>query len=204
MGIEIIECDQNSDQWLRARMGIPTASQFSTVMASGRGGAESKTRATYLRKLAGEIITGEPMENFTNAHTERGHAMEQEARDFYALMTGNTPKQVGFIRNGDKGGSPDSLIDEDGLLEIKTALPHILIEYIEADKFPATHVAQCQGNLWVSGRQWLDLVVYWPKMPPFIKRIERDPVYIASLTKGVAEFNAELAGLVKRVKAYGQ
>lgn len=202
--MQIIECAQNSEEWLRARMGIPTASMFSTVLASGRGGGESKTRATYLRKLAGEIITGEPMENFTNVHTERGHTMEPDARNYYALVTGNTPKQVGFIRSGDKGGSPDSLIGEDGLLEIKTALPHILIGYIEADEFPSEHVAQCQGNLWVSGRQWLDLVVYWPKMPTFIKRIERDPVYIAKLTKAVAEFNAELDALVARVKAYGQ
>lgn len=204
MAIEFIDCQQNDEAWFRARMGIPTASMFSTVLASGRGGGESKTRATYLRKLAGEIITGEPMESFTNKHIERGHTMEPDARNYYALVTGNTPKQVGFIRNGDKGGSPDALIGDDGLLEIKTAEPHRLIEYIEADAFPSEHIAQCQGNLWVSGRQWLDLVVYWPKMPTFIKRIERDPVYIAKLTKGVADFNTELAALVDRVKAYSQ
>lgn len=200
--MQIIECDQNSEEWHRARMGIPTASMFATVMASGRGGGDSKTRTTYMRKLAGEIITGEPMEGFTNKDLDRGHVMEPDARNYYSLITGNTPKLVGFIRNGDKGGSPDALIGDDGLLEIKTALPHILISYIEADKFPSEHMAQCQGNLWVSGRDWLDLVVYWPKMPTFIKRIERDPAYIASLTKGVAEFNAELQSLVARVRAY--
>lgn len=200
--MQIIECDQNTEEWHKARMGIPTASMFATVMASGRGGGDSKTRATYMRKLAGEIITGEPMEGFTNKDLERGHAMEPDARNYYSLVTGNTPNLVGFIRNGDKGGSPDALIGDDGVLEIKTAAPHILIGYIEADKFPSEHVAQCQGNLWVSGRDWLDLVVYWPKMPTFIKRIERDPAYIAGLTKGVAEFNAELAALVERVRAY--
>lgn len=200
--MQIIECDQNTEEWHKARMGIPTASMFATVMASGRGGGDSKTRATYMRKLAGEIITGEPMEGFTNKDLERGHAMEPDARNYYSLVTGNTPKLVGFIRNGDKGGSPDALIGDDGVLEIKTAAPHILIGYIEADKFPSEHIAQCQGNLWVSGRDWLDLVVYWPKMPTFIKRIERDPVYIAGLSKAVDEFNVELVALVKRVRAY--
>lgn len=203
MTVEIIDVPQNSEEWIRARMGIPTSSMFATVMASGRGGGESKTRATYLRKLAGEIITDEPMENFTNAHMERGHAMEQEARDYYAFLRGVEPQLVGFIRNGDKGGSPDSLIGEDGLLEIKTALPHILIGYIEADKFPPEHMAQCQGNLWVSEREWLDISVYWPKMPPFIKRITRDEKYILNLAGEVARFNDELAALVERVKAYG-
>lgn len=203
MPLEIIECEQNSDEWLRARMGLPTSSMFATVMAIGKGGAESKTRATYLRKLAGEIITGEPMENFSNAHMERGHAMEGEARDRYSLLTDADPQLVGFIRNGQKGGSPDSLIGADGLLEIKTALPHILIGYIEADKFPAEHIAQCQGNLWVSEREWLDITVYWPKMPSFIKRIHRDEKYIADLSSAVDQFNSELAELVQRVRWYG-
>lgn len=201
--IEIIDCAQNSEEWLRARMGLPTSSMFATVIAKGRGDAASKTRATYLRKLAGEIVTGEPMENFSNQHIERGHAMEGEARDFYAFITDEEPKIVGFIRNGPKGGSPDSLIGADGLLEIKTALPHILIGYIEADKFPAEHVAQCQGNLWVSEREWLDLTVYWPKMPAFIKRVYRDEAYIASLSDAVDQFNAELAEIVQRVRWYG-
>lgn len=204
MAAEIIVCEQNSPQWLEARRGIPTASMFATVMAKGVGGkGPSLTRATYMRKLAGEIITGEPMENFSNAHMERGHAMEGEARDFYSFITDAEPQLVGFIRNGNVGGSPDSLIGASGLLEIKTALPHILIAYIEADKFPVEHMAQCQGNLWVSEREWLDLSVYWPKMPPFIKRIYRDEEYIATLKSEVARFNDELASLVQRVRWYG-
>lgn len=203
MAAEIVDCAQNSEEWLRARMGIPTSSMFATVMASGRGGAESKTRASYLRKLAGEIITGEPMESFSNAHMERGHVMEAEARDFYAFMASERPELVGFIRNGQKGGSPDALVGADGLLEIKTAQPYILIGYIEADKFPAEHVAQCQGNLWVSEREWIDLIVYWPKMPPFIKRAYRDEQYIANLSSAVDQFNDELGQIVQRVRWYG-
>jgi hypothetical protein len=202
--IEVFDCEQNSHQWFEARRGLATASMFGTIQASGKGGGESKTRATYLRKLAGEIVTGEPMESFSNKHMERGHEMEDEARKFYAFMSDNEPQLVGFIRNGAKGGSPDSLIGENALLEIKTALPHILIEYIEKDKFPSEHVAQAQGNLWVSEREWLDLVVYWPKMPPFIKRVCRDEAYIANLSRAVDQFNEELAELVERVRSYGR
>lgn len=201
---EIIDCEQGTEPWFRARMGIPTASEFATVMASGRGGGESKTRKTYMLKLAGEIITGEPMESFTNVHMERGKIMEEEARDFYALTANVEPVRVGFVRNGPKGCSPDSLIGKDGMLEIKTALPHILAERILKDDFPPEHKAQCQGALWVAEREWIDLVVYWPKMPRFVKRAVRDDAYIATLAKAIDEFNAELAETVEQLRRYGQ
>ena len=99
MTIQIIECEQNTPQWYEARLGIPTASMFATVMASGRGGGESKTRADYMRKLAGEILTGEPMEAFSNSNMERGKIMEDEARDLYAFLKNCEPQRVGFIRS---------------------------------------------------------------------------------------------------------
>lgn len=202
MTIQIINCPQGTEEWLAARAGIPTASMFATVMASGRGGGESKTRAKYMRQLAGEIITGRPMESFSNAHMERGHVMEPEARDLYAFAADVAPEQVGFIRNGQKGCSPDSLIGENGMLEIKTKLPDLLIECLERDDFPPEHQAQCQGSLWVAEREWIDLVVYWPEMPVFIKRAYRDEAYIATMAEAVDKFNEELAALVERVRAY--
>lgn len=199
MSIEIIDCDQNSPEWLRARMGIPTASAFADVLAKGEG----KTRRTYMLKLAGEIITGEPMESFSNAHTERGHTLEDEARDLYIFQSGAEINRVGFIRNGRTGCSPDSLIGKDGGLEIKTKLPHLLIETILADKFPPEHKAQVQGTLWVTGRKWWDLAIYWPGIPLFVKRVERDDGYIANLAGAVDAFNAELDQVVKTIRAYG-
>lgn len=201
--MEIFDFEQGSAEWLSARAGIPTASEFATIMASGRGGGESKMRLTYLRKLAGEIITGEPTEAYTNAHMERGHAMEPEARDLYCLLTDAEIQRVGFVRNGQTGCSPDALVGNDGILEIKTKLPHLLIELLLADKFPADHVAQCQGNLWVAEREWIDIVVYWPKMPPLIKRAQRDEAYIRALERAVDEFNVELAELVEKIRRYG-
>lgn len=203
MPLEIINCEQGTEEWFRARMGIPTASEFSTVLASGRGGGESKTRRTYMLKLAGEIITGELQESYTNAHMERGKVMEDEARSFYAFMNDAEPERVGFVRNGPKGCSPDSLIGTNGALEIKTALPHILADLILKDAFPPEHKAQTQGVLWVAEREWIDLVVYWPKMPRFVKRAFRDEAYIKDLSAGVDQFNAELQETVERLRRYG-
>lgn len=194
----IHDIEQGSAEWFGVRMGLPTASQFATIMAKGKGGGESKTRQTYLYKLAGEILTGEPMDSFSNHHMERGHEMEPEARAYYAFMRDAEPQQVGFITNGPKGCSPDSLIDANGMLEIKTKLPHLLLAVLESDTFPAEHRAQCQGQLWVAEREWVDLVCYWPKMPPFIKRAYRDDAYIAEIAAAVDQFNDELATLVAK------
>lgn len=135
---------------------------------------------------------------------ERGNAMEAEARRFYSLMSDSDPEQVGFIRNGKVGYSPDSLVGASGLLEIKTQQPDLLIETIERDTFPSVHVAQCQGGLWVAEREWIDLVVYWPKMPPFTKRLYRDEAYIRALATAVGIFNVELHEMVEKVRRYGQ
>lgn len=199
--MQIVECDQGSEAWFMARMGIPTSSQFSTVMAKGKGGEPSKTRATYMRKLAGEILTGKPMESFGNAHTERGHEMEPEARNTYSFMRDCEPQLVGFIRNGAKGCSPDSLVGNDGLLEIKTKLPHLQIEALEWQRVPPEHRAQCQGALWVSEREWIDFVSYWPGLPLLVAREYRDEEYIAGLAAAVDQFNDELAALVERIRA---
>lgn len=200
---DIVHCEQGSSEWHLARAGIPTASEFSTVLAKGRGAAESRTRRTYLLKLAGEQITGRPMESFTNAHMERGKLMEEEARNFYALWNDADPQQIGFIRNERAGCSPDSLIGENGLLEIKTALPHILGDLILKDGFPSEHRAQTQGQLWIAEREWVDLAVYWPGMPPFIKRAYRDDAYIRDLAVAVDHFNAELDEIVGKIRSYG-
>lgn len=202
--MEIITCDQGSEEWFRARMGIPTASEFHTVLAKGKDGGASLTRKTYLMKLAGEIITGESMENYQNGHMERGKLMEDEARDMYAFMTDADPERVGFIVNGRKGCSPDSLIGSEGMLEIKTKLPHLLIELLLKDEFPPEHKAQCQGALWVAEREWIDIAVYWPKLPLFVKRAPRDEAYIAKLASEVDRFNTELNETVARIKSIGQ
>lgn len=186
--IEIFDCEQGSPEWRAARLGIPTASEFAAIKAKGEG----KTRRTYMMKLIGELMTGEPSEGFSNSHMERGHEMEPDARNLYAFRLDIEPVQVGFIRNGRKGASPDSLIALNGMCEIKTKLPHLQAEVLLADRLPPEHVAQCQGNLWVAEREWIDFVSYWPKMPLFVKRVYRDEIYIKTLAAEVDLFLGEL------------
>lgn len=202
MSLQIINCEQGSAEWFAARAGIPTASEFATVLAKARNGGESKGRRTYMLKLVGERLTGQPMESYSNDHMERGKVMEAEARDLYAMVREVDLQPVGFMRRGDAGASPDSLVGDAGLAEIKTKLPHLQIEVLLSDRVPAEHVAQVQGQLWISGREWCDFVSYWPGLPLFVKRVERDEAYIATLAAAVAEFNAELLGVIAQVEAY--
>lgn len=202
--IEIFDCEQGSPEWYAARLGIPTASEFKTIMGVKKDARDKLTRQTYMRKLAGEILTGEPMENYTNNHMERGHDQEGEARDLYAFLQTVDPLRVGFVRNGNVGCSPDSLIGTAGGLEIKTALPHIQIDRLERNELPPEHRAQVQGNIWLCDRDWWDFVSYCPKLPPLIVRVTRDDGYIATLKGAVKEFNDELAAMVARIRNYGE
>jgi hypothetical protein len=202
-GPEIYHCDQGSAAWFELRKGIPTASEFECIVKVLKSGKPSDTRRTYLLQLAGEVLTGDPPEEFFSIYTDRGKRLEPEARDLYAMLADAEPKQVGFIRNHGAGCSPDSLIGDDGLLEIKTKKPGLLLDAILKDEFCDEHKAQCQGALWVAEREWIDLCVYWPGLPPFVKRAYRDEPYIATLAERVAAFNAELAEIVERVRAYG-
>jgi hypothetical protein len=194
------DIEQGSEDWHKARLGVPTASKFATVMAKGEG----KTRSEYMRKLAGEVLTGEPMESYSNAHMERGKEMEDEARKTYAFVNDVEPRRVGFILNGRKGGSPDSLIGDNGGLEIKTALPHIQIDRLLRGDLPPEHKAQVQGNIWVSEREYWDFVSYWPRLPLLTVRVYRDDIYIKQLSDEVDRFNDELEILVDRIRHYGE
>lgn len=200
MPLEIFDCDQGSEAWFECRRGLPTASKFATVMAKGEG----KTRSEYMRKLAGEILTGEPSEQFSNVHTDRGNEMEDEARETYAFINDADIQRVGFIRNGNKGASPDSLVGANGGLEIKTALPHIQIDRLERDRLPPEHKAQVYGNIWLAEREWWDFVSYWPRLPVLTVRVHRDEEYIKTLSDEIDRFNDELAALVDRIRRYGQ
>jgi len=189
--IQIFTCKQGSEEWRRARMGVPTASEFHSVLAKGEG----KTRKKYMFELLGERLTGEPMAQFSNVHTERGHALEDEARQLYSFDVAEPLLQVGFVRNGPVGCSPDSLVGEDGVLEIKTKLPHLQLEVLHNNRVPPEHIAQCQGVLWVTNRKWLDFVSYWPGLPLFVRRVIPDLEYFDKLAAALGAFEAELQEL---------
>jgi hypothetical protein len=199
----MFDLEQNTPEWIEARLGVPTASCFHTILAKGRDGkSPSTTRRDYIHKLAGEIITGLPAENYTNGYMERGHAMEDEARSAYAFMQDAEPQPVGFVRNGRVGASPDSIVGTGGLLEIKTKTPARVIECMVRGECPPEHVAQVQGQLFVAERDWCDLAVYFTGMPLLVYRVGRDEAYIAKLRSAVAAFCEELDEVVARVRAY--
>jgi hypothetical protein len=200
--IEIFDMPQGSPEWYQARLGIPTASEFSVVMAKQgpRGGTSHKEyvgRTTYLRKLAGEIMTGQPMDSYSNANMERGKEREDEARALYSMLNESEITRVGFIKNGNCGCSPDSLVGDDGGLEIKDALPHVQIARLLDGHLPAEHKAQVMGSLKITGRAWWDFMSHCRGLPPLIVRVQRDEQYIAELTAAVDAFAAELAQLVE-------
>lgn len=192
--VEVFDCEQGSPEWFEARRGIPTASNFAALLAKGEG----KTRRTYLLKLAAEAITGECAESYSNAHMERGHVMEADARSLYAFDHDVEPEIVGFMRRGRAGASPDSLVGDRGMLEIKSKLPHLQLDVLEKGKLPGEHVAQVQGQMWIAGRDWCDFVSYWPRLPLFCIRVERDEKYIATLAQAVADFVGELDVYIER------
>lgn len=196
---EVLTMEQGTPEWHEARLGIPTASEFKSVLAKGQG----KVRRTYMLKLLDERLSGEPMESFKSEHMERGNEMEIDARTAYEWDSGCEAKRVGFVKNNGAGCSPDGLIGDDGAVEFKTALPHLLREYHLKDQFPPEHKAQCQGVLWICERDWIDINIYWPNRPVFVKRERRDEPYIRTLADEVARFNDELAAMLETLRARG-
>lgn len=200
--LEVFDVEQGSQEWRELRCGIPTASEFASVMAAGIGGELSKMRLKYVRRLAAEIVNGAPsLKNFTTSAMDRGKRAEPEARLNYELMYNATVRTVGFIRDGRKGCSPDGLISDDGALEIKTHDGELMVGRYHGEG--ETHYAQCQGTLWVARRKWLDLVWYCPEFPniPITRRrIKRDEHYIQRLVDAVALFNEEVDAEVKFIR----
>lgn len=196
--MEILNMEQGSIEWFEARKGILTSSDFQTVLMKGRGGGDSQTRRTLLLKKAGERITGEPMENFTNGYMERGKEQEPIARNLYQEATGNEVTECGFIRNGKFGASTDGLIDG-GIIEIKTRAAHLQINLLLSGEVPKEHEAQIQGGMMIADRGFLDFISYCPNMPLFIQRVERDEKYIAILKDELEKANEEIEKIVQQV-----
>ena len=124
------------------------------------------------------------------------------ARELYQEATG-LPRleQVGIMLNHGVGYSPDCLVDSQGLAEIKTKLPKYQIELLLDGELPQEHVAQCQGGLWVSEREWIDFVSYWPGMPLFVKRAYRDEALIRTIAERVEAFYEEMERRMAQVMA---
>lgn len=186
---------QSSAEWHQARCGVITASEFSKVLAKGDG----LTRKGLLYRKAAERITGNIEPSYSNKSMEEGKKKEPRARELYIEHSGNQVVECGFIKNGNIGYSPDGLIGEDGLIEIKSPEANQHIETLLSDKVPIGHKPQIQGGLYVSGRKYLDYVSFCPGMPIFIKRVERDEEYIMTLGAELLTFELDLQQLVEKI-----
>jgi predicted phage-related endonuclease len=191
---------QGTEEWRRARLGKVTSSRFAEVMTGGAG----KTAHSYMLDLIGERLTGEPSEELRNKYVDWGHEHEASARAAYAwqLEPGSgVVTQVGFVPHPDLpedvGGSPDGLVGDDGLMEIKC--PYTLKAHLQtllSGEVPSEYFWQCQGNLWVTGRKWLDYVSFHPRLPEHLQlcviRVERDEDQIEELERKVKRFVEQL------------
>ena len=190
-----INCEQGTDEWFQARLGIPTASEFSKIITPAKL-EPSRSADTYINKLIAEWLRGKPDESFQSDWMKRGVETEQEARDWYSFQTDKEVKQVGFCLNDSKtyGCSPDGLVDEGGL-EIKCPSPGVHVGYMLAKKVPTEYKLQVLGSLLVTGCKWWDFLSYHPDMNPLLIRTNRCDVEddLAILEKSLTETDKKIS-----------
>jgi len=208
MTAEII---QGSDEWKALRLGKVTASRVADVVARTKSGY-SASRANYAAQLIAERLTGTPAESYTNAAMQHGTETEPEARDAYCFYQGVTVEEVAFVPHpkiGQAGCSPDGLVGEDGLVEIKCPQTATHLETLLGQAVPARYETQIQFQMACTGRKWCDFVSYDPRMPEqmrlFIRRVPRDDKRISELENEIAGFLLELAVKLSQLNSlYGQ
>jgi len=199
--------EQGTDLWLQARVGLCTASRFNDVLTKTRSGYGAQ-RKNYMTQLALERLTNQPTESYTTAAMQNGIDYEPVARLQYELITGNTVEETGLWLHDtiECGASPDGLVNDDALLEIKNPLPSNHIATLQSGKVPKQYIAQVQGQLWITGRQYCDFVSYCAELPVnaqiVIIRVERDEDYIAELEAEVTKFMQEVEEQVEFVRSY--
>jgi len=204
--MKIIECTQGTPEWNMARIGMITASRFDDVKALNKTrDGYGNTRYDYMLQLKAERRFNRLMPNKrTTAAMERGTQLEAEAREKYEADYEVEVQQVGFIALDDWiGCSPDGLIGEDGLLEIKCPLETTFIKHEETGFLVGDYKYQTQGQLWVSGRQWCDFEVYCQGEKPIVTRLYRNEEYIKMLETEVNKFKEELQKYIENYQKAG-
>jgi putative phage-type endonuclease len=182
----IKDIEQGSDEWLQLRLGVATASNFDKIITTT--GKQSATLEKYALKLATDLMLSSPEPSYKNGIMERGNELEPLARQAYQEETFSIVEEITMFKSdcGNFGYSPDGLVGEDGLIEIKCPLATTHFQYIIDNKVPIDYWQQLQGGLWVSGRKYIDFVSYHPNFKTkqlFVKRVERDEDYIAKLAE---------------------
>lgn len=204
--MEIIDpknVEQGSDLWKELRLGHVTASCVADIMSKGKSG-EAESRKKYRMKLVAERLTRQGQESFSNSAMEWGVEQEAYARMAYEVVTNSLVDKTGFWHHPQipyVGVSPDGLVGNDGLVEIKCPNTTTHLDYILDNKVPTKYYKQIQCQLWVTGREWCDFVSYDPRLPEknqlFIKRCPRDDEFIGEMQTSVLEFLTEVELMIK-------
>jgi putative phage-type endonuclease len=196
-----IDTEQGTQAWMDARAGVPTASNFDKIVTTK--GEPSKQREKYMFQLAAERIVGKSMESFQSDAMARGVECESEARALYEMLNDCVVDTTGvcfYDESMQIGASPDGMVGADGLIEIKCPQSHTHVGYLIAGVLPTDYFQQVQGQMYVTGRKWVDFLSYYPGMKPFIVRVERDEKFISALDKELKIFLTELDEITERIR----
>jgi hypothetical protein len=188
----ILEVEQGSQEWLDARLGIPTASEISCLLVDGKTLPPFGAGAmTYADLLVAERFRGVSADDFIgNQYTERGHELEPIVAEYYTSCgySDDAVSVCGMILNDYMGASPDRLVGDCGGLEIKTITPAKMVTLLRTGKVDKAHLLQVQSTLWVSEREWWDYLVYCDGMPSYYERMYRDDKLISKISERVILF----------------
>ena len=198
--------EQGSPEWFALRAGKVTASRVADILAKTKTGP-SASRQNYLIELAIQRTTGIIQESYTNAAMEWGTQTEPQARVAYEVNTNNFVDQVAFIDHPNIawfGCSPDGLVSDRGLVEIKCPNSATHWEYFKSKKPPQKYFIQMQAQIAVTGRDWCDFVSFDPRMPDrsqlLVVRVPRDEVFIAEMETEIKKFLSEVEVEVNLMK----
>lgn len=186
---------QGSEAWLAARRGVITASRFKNCRDRLKNGNPSKVCELYAMDVARERVGGVAQQKFQNAAMRMGTEQEPFARMEYEARTGVVVQEAGFITTPDRlfGASVDGLVGDDGIVEIKTLVSSDTLFTVLAGDI-SSYQDQCNGALWLLGRQWVDLVAWVPDLNRLVvKRIERDENEIEKLEADLLFFEATVS-----------
>lgn len=205
-----MEIEQRSPEWFAVRCGRVTASRISDIIYKTQKGY-STSRANYAAQLVCERLTGSVEQGYSNAAMQWGTEKEPEAREAYAFERDAVVNEIGFAIHPKitlAGASPDGLVDDDGMVEIKCPITATHIDTLLNETIADKYIVQMQWQMACTDRQWCDFVSYDPRLPLdmqlFVKRVPRDDARIAALESEVTAFLGEVGKTVDRLKArYG-
>ena len=195
---------QYSEEHDRLRLGIPTSSNFHNIITPQ--GKPSKQWREYACVLIAERILHQKLEFYNSPAMERGLIVEAEAADWYEFDREVSAERVGFITDDmhTMGCSPDRLVGDEGLLEIKAPLPHTQVEYWISGELSERFRPQLQGQLYITQRGWVDILCWHDVLPKLVARVEPDEKFIAVLDRELQIFNYFIERVMEKIRAMSE